>query len=169
MAIAPYALTKEDIKAIKTKLRVNWVSAHARFVKGDFRHEAEEAGLRLRMDSPAGFEGDLTYEIPCQARLQTYGRERTGERTVNCHASICSPSVCECWGTIKALLRVGDELTLHFCAGAWSNQYVDKAGLHGDVCWLDVVRGTKRLRFYIDHSTCEDNSARMVRGLYPVE
>lgn len=69
----------------------------------------------------------------------------------------------EDWIGITGAIRPGDDLCLGWTADAASNEYMDRAGLHGDTLRLSVKRGAKRFAFVVRTSTCPDNSARMIR------
>jgi hypothetical protein len=69
------------------------------------------------------------------------------------------------WKSIVALLRVGDELTLHWRRGAFTTDAMQEASpkFYGDQLLLQVDRGDKRLTFMVDMSVTENNTARMIR------
>jgi hypothetical protein len=75
--------------------------------------------------------------------------------------------------SIIAMLKTGDDVSLEFIADAFTTEAMDKRsnGFHCDKLKLHVWRGDaqrrKHFTFILDMSICEDNSARMVRGLPP--
>lgn len=65
--------------------------------------------------------------------------------------------------TLRSLLRVGDEVRLHFVADN-NNDNVRNASLHVDEAWVVVARKGKTVaELLVDVSVCPDNTARMVR------
>ena len=80
-------------------------------------------------------------------------------------AMINSAHFVPTWQTVARLLRAGDEITLHFLGDAHTNEALRKVGMHGDVVRLNVHRADGAvLTFDVAHSTCADNSARMVQA-----
>jgi hypothetical protein len=67
--------------------------------------------------------------------------------------------------SILLTLRVGDEIKFSFYPDGHSNGYVAAAGLHADILYLHVIRGTKRQTWEFTSSICAANSARMCRGV----
>lgn len=66
---------------------------------------------------------------------------------------------------LLALLREGDRVRFEFYPDAHRNGYVAQTNLHADMLRLIVWRKDKRFaEFEFDHSTCENNSARMCYG-----
>jgi len=74
------------------------------------------------------------------------------------------------WETIAALLRKGDELTLHWQRGAGNHEAMRGVNFACDLLDLVVTRGARQLRFRVDHSVVPEHStARMIRDVRPRE
>ena len=161
-AIEPGTLTKDDVKALRTCERAVFSTA-----------AGEMTGtIACRRDNPnPGPFGDAEREhiIATDAHGTYYNNDdtfgsvplhTTGRRAWSLQYNYeHTPTT---FGTLAALVRTGDRLTLRWIAGG-GNEYEKRAQLYRDSLSVEVRRGTKTLVFLIDVSVCPDNTARMIR------
>ena len=115
---------------------------------------------------------ETTITVPCDARISDHDRgpglgtdaSRDDLKRYAAFAWLNHAQSADCtWQTVASVLKVGDELTLHWQRGGLSTQAMRDVGLHGDALYLRVRRGDRRLTFLIDTYYGHDNTARMVR------
>jgi hypothetical protein len=160
-------LTAMDIKALR---QAQTVSFHAG-TPGDNGHAVIRATKRVAQPGPFG-DGERHYEIQVATRVASFINNDSEPRV--CFAMIHSSQYEDVWRTTVSMLRPGDELELNWKEDACCNGYMKESSgsasdsgpfevLHGDVLELRVKRGKRELTFYVDHSICPDNTARMIR------
>ena len=64
------------------------------------------------------------------------------------------------------VLRVGDQVYLHWYPDAYTSESLRQVGLHGDALYVDVTRGkqNRTVRYLVEVGVCADNLARMCRS-----
>lgn len=139
-------LTKNDIKALKT-----CDSLVFRYSNNQSRIEA----IKEVKNDP--WETEKRYIINVNTeKCSNYIKEAT--------THIYNNTI---WKTITEILKENDTIYLQWYPDAHTNQYMEKAGLHGDVLYLKIFRQGKNknkwFTFLIDTCTCPDNSARMIK------
>jgi hypothetical protein len=105
---------------------------------------------------------ETSIEMQCQATVHDYEKPNTWKPDFEAFAWVSSARIEEAWQTIASLLRVGDDLTLAWEAGALSSPFLVDKGLIGDRVRLVVQRGKTRLVFALDEQIGESRY-RMVK------
>lgn len=121
---------------------------------------------------------------PFDDRTRDYKIETTSTFNKNkpenprCFEMLYSGQWNEEWATIRAFLRKGDVLSLHWDQDGHRNGYTKRARitehdehgspglgmeLHVDTLYLKIKRAYKRYSFLLEVSICPDNSARMIQ------
>jgi hypothetical protein len=161
-------LTKADIAAIR----------NAEDIVIHLNHKSPNGTVKLvkRADRQIPFDADKDWTLSANVIIGGYASYsdtksmKAGE--VSCFAMI---GIYHEQGhhvsSILKTLRVGDELSFVFIPDWGCNGYLAKHGLHCDVLALEIRRKhgerIKTHSFNLDKSTCEDNTARMIRGVAP--
>jgi hypothetical protein len=154
-------LTKMDVAALRkgdvlcVHLTSQYPKGLMRVIKHANRNEANPFAQDQEhiIDAPVtlnGFNGRAEIE---SGRAKCFGH-------VTFYHGQHTPAPC-----IVQTLREGDDITFRFYPDAHTNGYVSKAGLPGDVLYLDVRRGDKRFSWELENSICPDNTARMCQGI----
>ena len=154
-------LTKNDIAAIR---KADDLCIHL--------NKANPQGLirlikRKPMFDAKPFEQDQEHLLTASATIETI----RGRQALESGAAECF----ECVGiyhsqhtpvsSILKTLKEGDEITFVFSPDYHCNGYVAAAGLHADALLLNVTRNGKRQTWELATQVCENNSARMCRGV----
>ena len=137
-------LSRLDVAALR---KANTVSFHytqgRAFIRATKRMEPSER------DPFAPKE--VSVEIECASCLRSYDDD-IKPNAYKAFDMIHSAQLHEEWQTIAALAREGDEVTLHWQAGAWTSETLKDKGLVGDVlyhCGCSAAAVAWRLLFHI--------------------
>ncbi len=159
-------LTAQDIKAIKQADRVCF--DHSTLRGGELRL-IKEVKNRGPFD-----DREKQYEVSVHSRF--HGKHANGEVVMYTNSSCFEMEHCgqysDTWNTVKAFVKVGDEITLEWYADG-GNDYIRGSTYQGQRIYCDhlklIIRRkmkngeTARFGFSLRTSTCPDNTARMVR------
>ena len=157
-------IDREQLKALRAATR--GVALHSLWRNG----ELDTEGSRIVGYRRAADDSDYTCcIIRLPSALEYGGAILRTHPVVRAFAHVSSPQFNELWSTFLALVRSGDEVKLVWSANGHANCYVRDAGLCADDCDIEVLRPTtsrgrtvkRRLRFHIDSTICQPNSARM--------
>jgi len=150
-----YILTKKDIAALR---KADGLSVSLR--EGTSTVRATKKNAPTDADP---YATDVDHIIPAPVFLRNF-KYNADDKSARCFSHM------NFWRgqdahieAVTALLRVGDDIGFEFYPDCHTNQYMEAAGLHGDVLRLIVTRGKRRLCIEIDHCHCPDNTARMCR------
>ncbi len=154
--VAPYELTKLDIAAIKQATYL--VIANDR-TKGE--GPLVQAVKEYEKTEATPFPQSVYHTMPVPVSVQYQYKMPEAK-----YACVTSTHFYELdhASSVLATLRTGDAIAFLFYPDAHTNGYLEDAGLHGDILYLNVFRkGKQCARFELAHSNCRDNSARMCR------
>lgn len=165
-----YKLSKLDVAALR---KMDSLSVYRDVAKNESRVTAtKEPTYQERERDP--FVQSVNYAIgaPVNIRASDYSlwrEDAKNEATKNARAfalvHVYREQVTHA-GSVLKLLRVGDEIGFEFRADSHANGYVARARLHADTLALLLFREGKLVaEFELDASTCEDNTARMVKNV----
>lgn len=148
-----HQLTRLDIKKLRD---ANTISIYRR---------PAASGITAKQDSL--FDGP-TWEHPVLAHSTLKGGDVPPAQIASCHVYISSANNAHTeWRTLANLMKVGDRLELVWYRDAGTNEYMRKAGLHGDRLQIVIHRKNreryKQMLFLVESQCCEDNTARMIR------
>ncbi len=170
------ALTSMDIKALKMANNICFdhdrLSERKNGFDGSIR-ALKRRSLKEREDNPY-IDESVTYSIPVSmSTVKVYGHTLSSEEKNHIrdgvHGYVFTPSngIEDILSTVWTIAKPGDVPRLLWCYDA-GNQIVEKVNLHTDHLYLELERRGKngksrKFKFFIDASTCSDNSARMLR------
>ena len=169
--IETYTLTKMDIAALR---KADRLSIH--FNGRDPDKNIVRAIKDNRPSEANPYAQDIEHRIAIPIRCRAYNGHGDYVSAEDIKAVTCFAHVYfyhaqhTAASTIVQMLRAGDEAWFEFIGDGHTTYAMDERGeFHGDELVLHVERGEgkarKHLEFVMDHGTCLDNSARMVRGL----
>jgi hypothetical protein len=144
-------LTKEDLAALRKSTDVTF-----HLVDGK---ATIDALIRARSSSFA----ERRREIEVAFSSTIYTNPRAGRCLERAFAMVMCSKYDHAWQTTLGLLRVGDELILHWIVDGHTTEGLEPHGFHGDSLELIAVRKEKRLVFHVCTETSLDNSARMCK------
>lgn len=148
--VTDLALSADAVKALK----------NATMVAFDHMRNGEHRLRAIIEKRDGAFETRGELHVPAQSRIQRYSDPTEYD---NAYALIQSAQFNDGWRTVAKTLRVGDVLSMEWCAN--SNGYLRDAGLNLDKLVLHVYRESKRVGSYLlVVSVCPNNSARMIQA-----
>lgn len=150
-----YILTALDLAALR---KADYLSVS---LKGEVQTVRATKENRPTETNPFATDIDHLIAAPVTMRSATYGQASDARCFANMRFWRGQDSHI---GAVVSMLRVGDEIAFEFCPDHHTNQYMERADLHGDILRLVVTRGKRRHYFEVDHSNCPDNTARMCYG-----
>lgn len=156
-----HAITSADLAAFRSATRIVF-----RHLPADGSRIEVIRVFRATKSRPA--EQEIVTSVPTDARGIDYAREGScfgshmKQDEFRAFEMFHGP---EMFSGIAASLKVGDELTLCWGRNAGRTQAIEERcpGWHVDRLELEVRRGKQTLRFLLDTSMCQDNTARMIR------
>jgi hypothetical protein len=157
--VEPYILTKMDVAALRQADRL---CVHLDGDVGQVRAIKE-----CRASEKRPFARDIEHSIEAPVSLHMdYGQESGNVRCfayVSLYQSQKTPAT-----SIINTLRAGDGIRFTFHADYHQTQALaERTGFHADTLMLKVFRGAElHAQFELANVTCEDNTARMVKGVY---